>query len=101
MVDISELVKSLGQQVDIITGYLEKQKLSALSFIPGSSKHPLQGIPAEIEEARIKAKGIGTSLDLLLTRPDDHLFHTAFKAPPGMVFALTIVLRYSSSTCGR
>src|SRR5579871_5164762 len=97
MVDISELVKSLQQQVDIITEYLEKQKLPAVSFIPGSSKNPLKGIPAEIEEARVKAKGIGASIDLLLTHPEDHLVKTAFKVPL-LLSPLTIVLRYSSST---
>jgi hypothetical protein len=81
MADLSELAKKLQEQVDIITTYLEKEKLPFPSFIP-DHKQPLKSalgtLPPEIEKARAKAGGLSLTISQLLTHPLSHLTWTAF-----------------------
>jgi len=83
MADLSELAKTLQQQVDLITTYLAKEKLPPPSFIPDPYADPLKStigsLPPELEEVRKKAHGLSWSINQLLTPPAQHLQWTAFK----------------------
>ena len=80
MADLAELAKNLQDQVNIITSYLEKEKLPPPSFIPDGNlmKSAMMSLPPDIEKARAKAHGLSWTINQLLTHPAPHLMWTAF-----------------------
>jgi hypothetical protein len=85
MTDLSELAKRLQEQVDVITKYLEKEKLPGPSFIPSADENPLkstmQSLPTDVEEARTKAQALSWSITQLLSPPSAYLSWTILKVP--------------------
>ena len=58
MADMSELAKCLQEQVNIVTTYLSKEKLSLPSFIPSEQPTSMNSLPPEVEEARRKVHSL-------------------------------------------
>jgi hypothetical protein len=86
MADLSELAKKLQAQVDIITQYLDKEKLPPPSFLPSKDEHPtktaITSLPPDIEKARHAAQSLSWCINKLLTPPVQHLIWTAFQVHP-------------------
>jgi hypothetical protein len=84
MADLSQLAKELQAQVDVITAYLEKEKLPAPSFIPSGNpmNAPIAKLPPEIEKARHKAHSLSWNLSTLLSPPVQHIMLNSFQVLP-------------------
>ena len=80
MTDLSQLAKDLQAQVDVITKYLDKEKLPSPSFVPDGNPMtaPITQLPPEIEKARVKAHSLSTNIATLLTPPVGHVMMHAF-----------------------
>ena len=83
MTDLSQLAKSLQEQVDVITTHLAKEK-TTLSYIPieSPSQSPMAILPPEVEVARAKAASLSWTLNNLLTPPSVQLMWTVCKVTP-------------------
>ncbi len=83
MTDLSQLAKELQAQVDVLTKYLEKEKLPGPSFVPSGNpmKTPITKLPPEIEKARHKAHSLSCSLSTLLTPPVSQIMFNSFQVP--------------------
>jgi hypothetical protein len=83
MTDLSQLAKDLQAQVDVITKYLEQEKLPSPSFVPSGDPMttPISSLPPEIEKARHKAHALSWNLTALLTPPVSHIMLNAFQVP--------------------
>ena len=81
MADLSQLAKDLQAQVDVITKYLENEKLRSPSFVPSGDpmSTPITKLPPEIEKARHKAHSLSWNLATLLTPPVSHIMLNAFQ----------------------
>jgi hypothetical protein len=71
MADLSQLAKQLQEQVDLITQYLEKEKIPPPTFMPegGVLKPSMAGLPSDIEQVRAKAHALSWNISQLLTSP--------------------------------
>jgi hypothetical protein len=79
MADLSELAKFLQEQVNIVTAYLNKEKLSPPSFIPSDQPTSINSLPPEAEEARRRVHSLSWSIHQLVTAPSEHIWWTACK----------------------
>jgi hypothetical protein len=77
MADLSEMAKSLQEQINIVTAYLSKEELSPPSFIP--AKLPTSSLPPEVEEARSRVHKLSWSIHQLVNPPSEHIWWTACK----------------------
>ena len=79
--NLSKLTKTLQEQVDIITAYLEAENLPSPSFTASDnpSKPAISGLPPSIEHARMKAYSLSWGLNTLLATPANHLALTLFQ----------------------
>ena len=90
MADLLKLARELQEQLDVVTKYIEKQKLPAPSFIPTGNplKTVMTMLPKEIEQARAKAEDISGNIHMLLTSPvgfsttSSHVDGVPSKPPP-------------------
>ena len=80
MTDLSQLAKDLQAQVDVITKYLEKEKLPSPSFIPSGNPMtvPMSSLPPEIEKARAKAHSLSWNMATLITPPVSQIMMNTF-----------------------
>ena len=89
-IDLSTLAKQLQEQVNIITTYLEVEKLSGPTFLPISDppKSGIASLPPAVEMARKKACSLSWGLHTLLSTPGNHLLLTVFQVyfPPLHLF---------------
>ena len=78
---LSNLVKELQKQVDLITSYLEAENQLEPTFAPldDLAKLPLASLPREVEEARKKAYSLSWGLNTLLSAPGNHVLLTAMQ----------------------
>jgi hypothetical protein len=79
MADLSELAKCLQEQVNIVTAYLSKEKLSPPSFIPSEQPTSINSLPPEAEEARRRVHSLSWSIHQLVNAPSEHIWWTACK----------------------
>lgn len=84
MADMSELAKSLQEQVDIITAHLAKEELNLPSFMPSEVKasitsNPITALPPDVEAARKTACRLSWCINRLLTPPSEQIWWTACK----------------------
>src|SRR5271169_3197365 len=73
MADLSDLARQLQTQVDVLTTYLAREKLSEPSFVPTHEENPLKPsiatLPSDVEVARRKALSLSWNINQLLTPP--------------------------------
>ena len=79
MTDLTDLVRKLKEQIEVITAYLAKNELQAPSFLPSQSpvNTTLDGLPREVEQARKTAHNLSWSIHQLLNAPHANLMWTA------------------------